>query len=332
MRMGTLIAEGSSRWSRMATAILATGTIAAVLATIVGFGGDWHWFADLFAHFRPQYVIGFAVVLPLLLLRRCWWVAGLAGAGAVGNFAVMWPHATVPVVAQAAAADAPRVRVVSLNLLQGNTKLDAVEKFLRDSEADVIVVQEVTPASAEVLRKLAPVYPGQLIRGRKHSKGTAFLTRLPLKSVRFEGTPGQELIGAVIAEIEGSAGPFTVLGVHSHKPTSAKGAASQDLYFDWIADQVAAERAKGVPVIVAGDFNATPWSRSFKRFTAACPLTDTSRGILFGATWSFYLPHRLMIDHAFVSPEWRLLRRVVGPAVGSDHRPLILDLARLALP
>jgi endonuclease/exonuclease/phosphatase (EEP) superfamily protein YafD len=55
---------------------------------------------------------------------------------------------------------------------------------------------------------------------------------------------------------------------------------------------------------------------------------DTSRGVLFGATWSYYLPYRLLIDHAFVSDEWLLRRREVGPALGSDHRPLIVDLAR----
>ena len=40
-----------------------------------------------------------------------------------------------------------------------------------------------------------------------------------------------------------------------------------------------------------------------------------------------YVPQRLMIDHAFVSSDWRLLGRRVGPDVGSDHRPLIFDLA-----
>jgi endonuclease/exonuclease/phosphatase (EEP) superfamily protein YafD len=321
------VVEGNrrQRLSRIGRGAIAFGVVALFVATCLGFAGDAHWYLDQFSHFRPQYVIWFALTLPVVIWWRRWVVAVLGVAGLGWNLAVMLPHAIA--INKPLPAAAP-IRVVSFNLLQGNKTLGAVEQFIRDSNADVLVFQEVTPESAEVLRKLDPIYPGQHIRGRKHSKGTALLTRLPVKSTRFEATPGQELIGAVIGELDGPGGAFTVFGIHSHKPTSAKGAASQDSYFDWLAAQVAAERSKGRAVIVAGDFNATPWSRGFKRFTAACPLLDTSRGVLFGATWSYYLPYRLLIDHAFVSDEWLLRRREVGPALGSDHRPLILDLAR----
>ena len=155
------------------------------------------------------------------------------------------------------------------------------------------------------------------------------ITRLPVKSLRFAQAPRQEVIGAVVGELEGPAGPFTVFGIHSRTPTSGEGAASQEIYFHWLAEQVSKARDSQMPLIITGDFNSTPWSQGFQRFTAACPpLMDTSRGVLFGATWSVLRPQRLLIDHAFVSPEWQLINREVGPDAGSDHRPLIVDLAQ----
>lgn len=322
------------RLARITETVLLSGTVAALVATVIGFCGDWHWYADLFAHFRPQYVIGFALVGTILLLRRRWKTAGLALAGIVINLTVMWPHAVQSEIAlsssspSATAVSHAKVRVVSFNLLQGNEHLEAAERFLRECDADVIILQEVTPETATMLRRCEPIYPDQFIRGKKDSKGTALLTRLPVKNLRFEPAPGEELIGANIGEFTAPNGQlFTILGVHSHKPTSAKGAAGQDKYFDWLAERITTLRQSGTSLVVAGDFNATPWSRSFKRFTAASPLLDTSRGVLFGATWNVWSPQRLLIDHVFVSPEWRLLGREVGPEAGSDHRPLIVDLA-----
>jgi endonuclease/exonuclease/phosphatase (EEP) superfamily protein YafD len=228
---------------------------------------------------------------------------------------------------QAAPESAPTLRCGSFNMLQGNKRFEAVERFVRQCNADVLVFQEVTPELSDVLKRTADIYPTQHLRPRKNSKGAALLTRRPARNVRFEPLPGQQQIGAVAAEIEMSGGPVTIFGIHSHKPTKAKDAVSQLAFFAWLSKRSHEIRAGGQPIIIIGDFNATPWSTPFQAFESQSELLDTSRGVIFGATWSFFLPHRLMIDHGFVSPEWRLVNREIGPVLGSDHRPLILDLA-----
>lgn len=301
-------------------------TFALVLFTILGFAGPLHWWVDLFAQFRAQYVLILAGLALLLVLRRHWRAGGIAALAIVANLAVLLPHAETSLVQQPVEKRAPTVRCVSLNVLQGNKKYEEVERFLREMKPDVAVFQEVSPPWTDVLRGMADLYPHQFLRGRKDSKGMALLSRQPVKRLVFEELPGHAPIGAVIGEIQGEV-PFTILGIHSHKPTSASGAESQRVYFDWLAEKCRAENAHGRPVVLMGDFNSAPWSTAFRQFIARTHLLDTSRGVLFGATWSVNLPQRLMIDHAFVSPEWRVLERRVGPDVGSDHRPLIVDLA-----
>ncbi len=303
-----------------------TATFALVLFTILGFAGPLHWWVDLFAQFRAQYVLILAGLALLLVLGRRWKAGAIAGLAIVANLAVLLPHAEPSPGPPAVAQHGPLVRCVSLNLLQGNKKYTEVERFLRETNADVAVFQEVTPEWQEALRGLADLYPHQLPRGRKDSKGAALLSKHPVRRLVFEELPGRGPIGAAIAEVEGEV-PFTILGIHSHKPTSAVGAESQRIYFEWLAEKCRAENASGRPVVLMGDFNSAPWSTAFRQFISRTHLRDTSRGVLFGATWRVHRPQRLMIDHAFVSPEWRVLDRRVGPDVGSDHRPLILDLA-----
>lgn len=313
---------------RIAAVALSLGVVFTTAASLAPIGGQWHWWPGLFVHFRPQYVIAFALLALGLLAQRRWTWAILALAGGGASLALMLSLAGARLSLAQVPEGSRAIRLVSVNVLQGNEQLHTLEEFIGKSDADVLVFQEVTPDTAEMLRKLAPLYPGQHLRPKTNSKGVALLTRLPLKTARWEGAPGEESIGVLIGEMDGPAGPFTVLNIHSHKPTSAKGAQSQGKYFAWLASHVAAQQKNGRPVLVAGDFNATPWSGAYQQFAANPALTNVNRGLLFDATWSRWLPQRLLIDHIFFSPEWQLARREVGPAVGSDHRPVIVDLLR----
>src|SRR5688572_7782769 len=148
-----------------------------LLATAVSFAGSRHWYADLFSHFRVQYILGLGIGAVLLFWKRMWTsgVFGLLGFGA--NAVAILPHLNPTTAHQAAPASAPTLRCVSFNMLQGNQRFDAVEQFVRQSNADVLVFQEVTPDLAEVLKRTADIYPTQHLRPQKNSKGAALLTR-----------------------------------------------------------------------------------------------------------------------------------------------------------
>ncbi len=306
--------------------VVQLSTLAVVGSTCLAYAGPWYWRLDLFAQFRVQYLAALVVLLPLLLLGR-WWKLLAAAVVALGvNVNEVLPHLQLPATATLAEAGEQRVRCLTFNLLQKNAENAAIVGFIRQSGADTVVLQEVTPAHAEALADLRDVYPHQHLRGRRDSKGAAVLSRHPVRRIGFEPLPGQEQIGAVVAEVEAPV-PFTVFGVHSHKPTSAAGAAAQHVYFAWLTQRCAEVQAAGRPVVLMGDFNSTPWALAFRRMMKGAPFIDTSRGELVRATWSVNLPYRLLIDHAFISADWRLVRREVGPELGSDHRALIVDLA-----
>lgn len=83
-----------------------------------------------------------------------------------------------------------------------------------------------------------------------------------------------------------------------------------------------------LPVVVCGDFNATPLSPVYRALSAG--LRDVCRGVRRTlGTWPSARP-LLRIDHMFVSAEFRVLScRVTQTAdsrVASDHLPLVAEL------
>jgi endonuclease/exonuclease/phosphatase (EEP) superfamily protein YafD len=84
--------------------------------------------------------------------------------------------------------------------------------------------------------------------------------------------------------------------------------------------------------IVAGDFNSTPDSDLATRMRDLADDAWEAAGRGFGFTWPNglfpYPPIR--IDHVFLSRDFGVLAARVGEGAGSDHRPVMADVARRA--
>ena len=100
-------------------------------------------------------------------------------------------------------------------------------------------------------------------------------------------------------------------------------------YFHYWADIQTLVAQQPKPLIVIGDFNATPFSRAYQQLTSGrlrSAHRDVGRG--YATTWpngKQWLPP-IRIDHALLSPRVECLDIFEGRGAGSDHRPLILDV------
>jgi endonuclease/exonuclease/phosphatase (EEP) superfamily protein YafD len=82
-----------------------------------------------------------------------------------------------------------------------------------------------------------------------------------------------------------------------------------------------------LPTIVAGDLNSTPWSVAFRDVVSRSGLRDSALGLGVHGTWNAHTWIRIPIDHALIPPKAVVVRRAVGPDVGSDHFPLEITIA-----
>ena len=302
-------------------------SMAGVLATGIAFLGDCHWYADLFSHLRPQYCVWLAIATLGAQRLRHRTALLVAIAGLIANVAALAPYALPWQNANAGRTTGRAWTFVSVNLLYGNLQVSRITDYLRRTQADVVVFQEVSARWADDLEELRDLYPYRTTQSRKNGFGVAVFSREKPVDVRVVATASPVGEQAVYAEWESEGRRFGVAGIHPDKPDKEWKIQNRRIYFDQVAQWCEEKARADQPVIVIGDFNATPWSSSMKTFTRQTELRNTSQGTIFGATWNVWQPHRLLIDHAFLSSHWRLLHREIGPAIGSDHRPLLIRVA-----
>ena len=189
------------------------------------------------------------------------------------------------------------------------------------AQPDVAVFQEVTPAFLERLEATLLDYRLVEATPRNDAFGAAMFSRLPVESSRVENLTGSP---TPVADVRTPDGVVTVVGVHTLPPFFGLD--------DWRAqhEQLAELANRSERVVLIGDFNAIGRLRPMRDLVAAAELSDAHRdvGTGLGLTWPDTgigpLPAGIPIarlDRALSrGVTARSLR--VGPAHGSDHRPI----------
>lgn len=312
-----------ARLLKIAVLVLAT---AGTLAVLIGFAGRWHWYADLFAHLRPQYCIGLGIICVFAFALKQRAAALVALAGWMINGAALVPHAK-SWATPGSTATGQTWTIVSINLLQGNREPARVVRYLEETRPDIVVFQEVTERLAKELEPLHGQYPYRVVRSAKDQFGLALFAReQPLEtSVEVVGNRAKDI--ALFARWESPGGSFALAAIHPDKPDKEWKAANRAQYLGNIVRWTDTSRKRGDAVVVLGDFNATPWSHSMQTLLTQTHLRNANDRRIFGASWSAWQPHQLLIDHALLSEDWALHRCEIGPDVGSDHRPLFVRVS-----
>ena len=291
------------------------------LATLAGFfGGSW-WVLDLFAGFRHQLAAG---------LLLCCLLAGLARwnktALALGVLAIINLSLVLPLFLGPDRPETGALRVLSFNVRANNRRFDEAIDFIRASGADVVVLHEVTLGWEDAVEAASHRFDDWSYEITKAGGLGGTLVLAPTGSV--VESFGFGLSDARAVEIMLPAG-IAILAVHPLSPYNVFRAEQNDHQLGFAADWAANQDG---PAIVVGDFNATPWSFPFRRLLASTDLLDSARG--FGLELSYPADSnpllRISIDHLLHSPDFAVVDRRLGPAMGSDHFPLTVDLAMRA--
>jgi endonuclease/exonuclease/phosphatase (EEP) superfamily protein YafD len=304
-------------------ALFLVGSSAAAFLAGAAFGAVW-W-ADLFAHFMPYYLVVFAAVLAFGPGRRLRGAAlALVAVAAVVLARAPLDYSGPPTgMARAAASqrDFQTIKVVSLNVDIQNTDWDRLDRLVGEASPDLAFFAEVTPATMEALRRIAAKY-GYAIAGRprNHPYGAALLAKGDIADVRYFEPGEDEPKLQAIVRVAGVA--LRVGGVHLSFPLHPRTAERQRWETERIVEFAGDRR---LPTIILGDFNATPWSYVLRRLDADAGLRASFHTL--AGTWPSGLPLRIPIDHVFALHGARSLSSEIGPAAGSDHLPVVALLA-----
>jgi endonuclease/exonuclease/phosphatase (EEP) superfamily protein YafD len=175
-------------------------------------------------------------------------------------------------------------------------------------------------------RAMAPVkaaYPHFVERTRSDHFGIALFSKLPLENAEVF-YPAGDRFPAIRADVWVNDRLVTLLNLHPAPPLLRN---LFNVRNRQLADAAAIARDQDDLVIAAGDLNVTMWSPYYRRFESESGLRNTRRGMGIRPTWPANMPlAQLPLDHVLVSPDILTVDFAVGPDVGSDHLPVMVDL------
>ena len=290
--------------------------------TWLGSLGRYGWVCDLLSHFRLQYVIACAAVLIFALLRRRSLLVLMALISLLWNAQIVHAfHQTAEVTTES--KEKP-LRVMTFNVMTDNPNPVAAVNHAMQSDADIICLPEVDESWRVALEPLRVKYPHHVEEMNNGNFGIACYTRLPMKSLEVKWFTVWRL-PTVVLNLDHLGRPLTFIGTHPLPPMGGQDAQAWREQLSGIAALVAGLSGE---VIAAGDFNATPWCEGMRLLREKGGLDFHSVDPVWPPTWGLNLPMMIPIDHVLVKGGLTVQKRVVGPAMESDHRPVTVEIVR----
>ncbi len=294
--------------------------------------------------YSPRWVMAapLALLLPMIAWTGAW--SSLTAVAAAALALIPITGLNLPIGSGPAApviAGAPgTLRVLSGNVLAQHTDLQRLTDLIGRMSPDVVVFQE---CSAEVgqaaLKALGAGWHAE-------SESEHFVaSRYPISDFQtLRRTDVNWRILGARATLQTPEGPVPLASVHPMTPrdglsalirsplTGAREYARIFAEQQTESDQLAAWLAEAPPtLIVAGDFNLTVEHPVYQAHWSGLGNAFTSVGWGLGHT-KFTRYHGTRIDHVLYGPAWQALQCEVGPDIGSDHRPVLVVLARRPAP
>lgn len=296
--------------------LLAIPAVALTLVSLAAFFGRWSWLLDVLANFRVQYAAVLVFMAGFLFLGRWRRTGFVALLGVVLNLAVIVPlfvgeGSTIP-------PERP-LTVLSFNLFGSNEQFGEVAGYIRELQPDVVFLHEASRPWEIAMEAAELAYVITRSRTEEHIFGTLVLSREGDTVISHGMTVNAPRAVEVVHD------GVAMLGIHPLAPATARTSSLRNAQLGFAANW---SNRQEQPHLVVGDFNATPWSYPFRRILTDTDLVNSQRG--FGIQASFpadqFVGLRVPIDHLLHSPDVVVADRRLGPSLGSDHFPLIVEL------
>lgn len=315
------------------------------------------WLADNLSFFQPLWmamaVCGFgAGLLGLVAPHRFATIyrtavtlmaAGLiVWAGTSGWWIYSLPKASI-----ATPSSERKLRVVSINLERTYLRSPALTQFLGETLPDVLLLQESAWGLQQKMlgddtgrNDIAgePPYPpfrysgtlGDLTVFSRYPLQDLSETRVSGETRNHWETSDREYVSFKVATGNGT---IRLVTVHPTSPRTRSQFRDRQTYFEMLSGELEAlaEAGDNTPLLVMGDWNTAPWSAFFADFLARHDLGTRFPGG-FPQTTRFFYDYRLRwlfganVDHIATSRGLSVSNVRLGPNIGSDHLPLIVDL------
>jgi endonuclease/exonuclease/phosphatase (EEP) superfamily protein YafD len=309
--------------------LLPLGALLAIILALVGLWGPQTAITAALSTISPLFCLFAAVAFAAMLrrggaARRSIAVAGLA----------LTAITTLPIAMAllhrepAPGIGEPSVRIVEFNVWKENRAPAAAADWILKQAPDFIVLLEAAGGGGLIADQLATHYPYHLsCRGQRRCS-TILLSRTPpLEAVGLAhgDADNRRALSAAYAAFQTRCGIIGLVGLHLSRPLPPAGQAREIA-----ALETALRTIDRSTLVITGDFNAPGWGSAPRWIGHDLDLRPIGGE---AASWpappaGFGIPAFFSIDHTLIGSGWRAASAERGPALGSDHYPFLISLAR----
>ena len=215
------------------------------------------------------------------------------------------------------------IKLMIFNISYNNPteNFENIKSLILSEKIDILQFQEVSPQMNEKIRSLKSIFP--------YSTGldkpldlfdSLILSKYPLLNTEI-GQHHLVQTNFILNEKK-----ISILGMHlfpGGTQVNLNYALQQTNYLKEVVNNI------NTNLILLGDLNMTSSSKRFTNFLKDTNLYTYSSFKNITSTWPAFLPNYLgiQIDHVLFTKNFRLISKKIANNFGSDHRPLIVELA-----
>ncbi|MBA9076905.1 MULTISPECIES: endonuclease/exonuclease/phosphatase family protein [Rufibacter] len=210
------------------------------------------------------------------------------------------------------------------NVRMSNTRYKKFLKVVRETDPDMLLINEPNQAWADAIAELDERYPYCIKKPLENTYGMMFFSKFKLNhtEVRYLVEEGIPSFYTVVELPTGK--KFDLFTVHPQPPHLNKDTDTREVELLTVAKMA---KDSPYPSIVAGDLNDVAWSYTTNLFRKISGLLDPRIGRGFYNTYNAFVPFfRYSLDHIFYDPAFRLIRMKCLGFFGSDHFPIFIRL------
>ncbi len=312
---------------------------------------------DTLNHFQPFLFAGtfVALVVALLGFRAHPWrkkVVALASVGFLSSAVIVVPELVSSWVGRSAPSPEQKtIKLLSHNLFGVNWQMELVAEEIAAEDPDILAFQEYFSGQYSRLHgMLIKDYPYFFRCGGGRRAFVAIYAKWPFELTNASSCPRNvplrsDALGRIAARFALEDGrTFSVMTTQLNWPIQVSPLFNEEMNLPErlgatyerqereLAELAGAVRSMEDPLVLAGDFNSTPWSYALRRFVSEAGLTRQTRNMMTYPTifylgdWVQTLPF-LPIDHMMSSPGIVVHSIRTGPPAGSDHLSLIAEFS-----
>jgi endonuclease/exonuclease/phosphatase (EEP) superfamily protein YafD len=288
---------------------------------------------EFFNSFGHLLLIPALLLLPLALLLRHWLNVALL-IPVVSAFAFFYGVFFLPSTSPPPPDDAPRLNLLTYNLLANNRPLDDTLTIIREADADIVLLQEITTVTAPQIRQaLADDYAYMALNPVEGfpTHGQGILSRFPITD---DAMLQNMRLGMQRTVVAWRGQPLVIYNVHPPHPGLGNGLFDPSVRSSVLKKVLQRSLDEDSRVLIGGDFNMSDLSYDYDLFSQH--YADAYRVAGWGMGWTFPADvispvPVLRLDYLFYDAGWQAIEAVrLQDSGGSDHYPVQVTLADLS--